>query len=143
MAARCRSDASRHRRDACRPGHTRTGIRVGDRPVVRLAFVGDTGRPLPARGGAKGATRGLATAAPMEMADAFQRIRAAFPRLWRGYMWYCLASAPIIFLGSVAYLAMGTWIMGHVLAVGGIVLSACMLAGGACGLRGWPHARTR
>src|SRR5581483_4321562 len=69
------------------------------------------------RAAARKATRGLATAAPMEMADAFQRIRAAFPRLWRGYMWYCLASAPIIFLGSVAYLAMGTCIMGHVLAV--------------------------
>ncbi len=95
------------------------------------------------RAAARKATRGLATAAPMELADAFQRIRAAFPRLWRGYMWCCLASAHIIFLGSVAYLAMGTWIMGHVLAVGGIVLSACMLAGGACGLRGWPHARTR
>jgi hypothetical protein len=67
----------------------------------------------------------------------------AAPGLWRWYLWYLLASAPIVFLGSVVYLAVGTWVMRFVFALGGGVFSACMVAGGICGLRWRPQSSAR
>ena len=79
-------------------------------------------------------TRGMTTAGPMGVAEGLQRIHEAFPRMWRFWMWYFVATAPIVFLGSVVYLAFGTWVPGHLLAVAGIVFSGCMIVGGIYGL---------
>ena len=67
------------------------------------------------------------------VAEAFQSTREVLRRVWRWSMWYLVASSPIPGLG-------GTWVMRYVLAVGRIVFSACMLAGGICGLRWRPQS---
>ena len=89
---------------------------------------------------ARMATRGMAPAGSMGLAEAFGRLREAAPRLWRWYMWYLVASAPVVLLGSGVYLAFGTGGAGYVLALGGIVFSACMMAGGIWGLSWRPQS---
>jgi hypothetical protein len=80
-------------------------------------------------------TRGLFPAGRIGFLKALRRVLEAMPRLWRGYMWYLIISAPVVFLGSAMYLAAGKWVPGYFFALAGIAFSVCMMAGGIYGLR--------
>jgi hypothetical protein len=90
---------------------------IGQRAVVRMI------------------TRGMAPAGPIGMAEALQRTRETFPRFWSWFLWYLVVAAPIVFVGSVLYLATGTWIVGYVVSIAGVAFSGCMMVGGIYGLR--------
>jgi hypothetical protein len=78
-------------------------------------------------------TRGLAPAAQrLGLVEAYRRQADAAPR-W--YLWFLVATAPLIFLGSAIYVATGTWIMKYAFGPVGIALSALVLAQGIYGLR--------
>jgi hypothetical protein len=56
---------------------------------------------------ARWVTRGLEPASRrMGWVESLQRLREPMPRFWR---WYLIASAPIVFLGSAAYLVLVGW----------------------------------
>jgi hypothetical protein len=85
-------------------------------------------------------TRGLEAAPPIAIAESWQRLLDAAPRLWRWYMWYLIVSAPFVLLGSVLYLVGGTWVPGYFFALSGVAFSGCMVAGGIYGLRCRPRS---
>jgi hypothetical protein len=78
-------------------------------------------------------THGMAPAAQrLGIVEAYRRQADAAPR-W--YLWFLVGTAPVIFLGSVIYMATGTWIMKYAFGPVGIALSALVLVQGIYGLR--------
>jgi hypothetical protein len=78
-------------------------------------------------------TRGMAPAEQrMGIVEAYKRQADAAPR-W--YLWFLVVMAPIMFLGSVIYMATGVWIMKYAIGPIGLALSALVMAQGLYGLR--------
>ena len=78
-------------------------------------------------------TRGMAPAEQrMGLMEAYRRQADAAPR-W--YLWFLVATAPIIFLGSIIYMVTGTWIMKYAVGLVGLALAALVMAQGVYGLR--------